>query len=170
MLRGSRTLAALAGAALMLIIAAWFDTVFLRDAAQQAKANFNLAALGPVFAAGSMLVAGCVLLAGVLAWRAASVVVSLAYAFVGGFFVTLPWIVWTAATATNDAPPVLPEPLLTFVSEIYLWTAGSLNAAGTIGAAMLIAGVAALVRRQRDRAAAANSIETRSAEATPLRP
>lgn len=170
MSRGGRTLAALAGAALVLIVAVWCDAVFLRDAAQHAQANFDSAGLAPVIAAGSMLVAGSVLLVGVLAWRAASVVVSLAYAIVGGFLVALPWIVWNLASATNEAPPVLPEPLLSFVSEIYFRTAGSLNAAGTIGAAMLIAAVAALVRWQRDRAVAPDNIEALSPGADPSLP
>ena len=109
---------------------------------------------------GSILVAATVLLAGVLAWRAASVLVGLTYAIVGGFLVVLPWLVWNFAAQVNDAPPVLPEPLATVVSEIYFRTSGGpLNAVGTIGGAMLIAGVAALVRRQRDRGVANSSIE-----------
>jgi hypothetical protein len=48
---------------------------------------------------------------------------------------------------------VLPEPIATFLGNIYFETSGgSLNAVGTIGAAMLIAGVASLVRWSRTRA------------------
>ena len=170
MSRTVRTLVALAGAALVIVAATWFDTVFLRDAAHHAQANFDSAGLGPVIAAGSMLVAGSVRLGGVLARRSASLIVSLAYAIAGGFLVALPWIVWNLASATNDAPPVLPEPLLSFVSEIYFRTAGSLNAAGTIGAAMLIAGVAALVPWQRDRAVATDKVQALSLGADPSLP
>jgi hypothetical protein len=65
----------------------------------------------------------------------------------------LPWLVWTFATTTNDTPPVLPEPIATLLGNIYFETSsGSLNAVGTIGAAMLIAGGASLVRWSRARA------------------
>lgn len=168
MSRTGKTLVALVGAALVLVIATWFDNTFMRDAVRHAQANFDMSGVGAVIAAGSMLVAGSVLVVGVLAWRAASVVVGLAYAVVGGFFLMLPWIVWNLATQVNDVPPVLPEPLLTVVSEIYFRTGGgSLNAVGTIGAAMLIAGVVALVRWQRDRADAKGSIEALSPAAGP---
>lgn len=171
MSRTGRTLVALAGAAIILLIATWFDTTFVRDAVRHARANFDSGGVGAVIAAGSMLVAGSALLLGVLAWRAASVVVGLAYAVVGGFFLMLPWIVGNLATQVNDVPPVLPEPLLTVVSEIYTRTGrGSLNAVGTIGAALLITGVAALVRWQRDRAAAKGNIEALSPTAGPVLP
>ena len=170
MSRTGRTLVALAGAAIILLIATWFDNTFMRDAVRHAQRNFDSDWLGAVIAAGSMLVAGSALLLGVLAWRAASVVVGLAYAVVGGFFLMLPWIVRTLATQVNDVPPVLPEPLLTVVSEIYFRTGGSLNAVGTIGAALLITGVAALVRWQRDRAAAKGNIEALLPTAGPVLP
>ena len=163
MSKTGRTLSALVGAALALVIASWFDKTVMFDAVRHAQAEFDAAGLTALIAAGLMLVAGSVLLVGVLAWRAASVVVGIAYAVVGGFFLLLPWIVWNFATEVNDVPPVLPEPLLTVVSEVYRWTSiGSLNAVGTIGASMLIAGVAALVRWQRDRVDAKGGIEAGS--------
>jgi hypothetical protein len=171
MSRTGRTLVAVAGAALVLVVATWFDNTFMRDAVRHAQANFEMGGLGSVIAVGSMLVAGSVLLVGVLAWRAASVAVGVAYALAGGFLVMLPWIVWNFATQVNDTPPVLPEPLLSVVSEIYFRTAGgSLNAVGTIGAAMLIAGVAALVRWQRERAAAKGSVGAMSPATGPTLP
>jgi hypothetical protein len=171
MSRTGRTLVALAGAALVLIVATWFDNTVMRDALRRASAAFDMGGVGIVVAAASMLVAGSVLLVAVLAWRAASVVVGLAYAVVGGFLVMLPWIVWNFATQVNDTPPVLPEPLLSVVTEISFRTGGgSLNAVGTIGAAMLIAGVAALVRWQRDRGAATGSLEALSPAPGPTLP
>ncbi len=171
MSRTGRTLVALAGAVLVLVVATWFDNTFMRDAVRHAQANFDMSGVGSVMAVGSMLVAGSVLLVGVLAWRAASVVVGVVYAVVGGFLVMLPWIVWNFATGVNDTPPVLPEPLLTVVSEIYFRTgSGSLNAVGTIGAAMLIAGIVALVRWQRDRAAAKGGVEAKSPATGPALP
>jgi hypothetical protein len=153
MSRTGRTFGALAGAALVLAVANAYDGTFLRDVLRTAQAHFDAGGVGVGIALGSMLVAGSVLLVGVLAWRAASVVVDLVYIVAGGFLVTLPWLVWTFATTINDTPPVLPEPIATFLGNIYFETSGgSLNAVGTIGAAMLIAGVASLVRWSRTRA------------------
>lgn len=146
-----RTIVALAGALLVIAIATWFDNTFMLAARRDAAAHFDTRGVGLVIAAGSLLVAGSALIMWVLAWRARSVAVGLTYAMVGGFFVLLPWLVWNFAAETNGAPPVLPEPLLTVISQIYFRTgSGPLNAVGTIGAAMLIAGVAGLVRWQRD--------------------
>jgi hypothetical protein len=154
MSRTGRTFVALAGAALILVFTVWFDNTVMRGVAQSAQASFGRSGYGAMVAAWSIVVAGSVLLVGVLAWRAPSIVVGIAYVVVGGFLVTLPWIAWTFATQVNDTPPILPEPLLTVVSEIsFLTTRTSTNAVGTISAAMLIAGVVALVRWQRNRAA-----------------
>jgi Flp pilus assembly protein TadB len=162
---------ALAGAVLILVTTVWFDNTVMRGAAQSAQATFGQSGLGVMIAAWSMMIAGSVLLVGLLAWRAPSVVVGIAYAVVGGFLVALPWIVSTFATQVNDVPPVLPEPLLSVVSEISFLTRGSsMNAVGTIGAAMLIAGVVALVRWQRDRVGASGSIEAVSPAAGPTLP
>ncbi len=60
----------------------------------------------------------------------------------GGFFAALPWLLWGLLSGPS-------EPL---ARDIYKATeVGALNAAGTIGAAMLIVGVAVLVRRWRAR-------------------
>jgi hypothetical protein len=145
---------ALAASAIALVVTAWFDSSILRDAVRQAQATFNTVSVVPLFVLGSILVAGAVLLLGSLAWRAASPVVSLAYVVVGGFFVALPWLAWNLASATIDAPPVLPESLASALTSIWLSTTGQLNAVATIGAGMLIAGIAALVPWWRGRAAA----------------
>jgi hypothetical protein len=154
--RTGKALVALAAAAIVLVVMAWFDSTILRDAVRQAAATFNTAS-APLFVLGSLLVAGAVLLLGALAWRAASPVVSLAYVVVGGFFVALPWLVWNLASTTNDAPPVLPESFASALGSIWVSTAGQLNAVGTIGAGMLIAGIAALVPWWRGRAVAASA-------------
>jgi hypothetical protein len=154
MSRTSRTLVALVVAAMVLVIAAWFDTAVMRDAQQQAGATFGPTGVITTRTLGSLLIAGSALLLGVLAWRSASVVVGLAYIVVGGFFVVLPWLFWTFGVQTNGLPPGAPEPLASIIRHIDSWTAGSLDTVTTIGAAMLIAGVAALVRWWRDRAVA----------------
>lgn len=158
----ARKLAALAGVALVLAIATWFDATLMREARVQAAATFDSRGLAAMFAAGSLLVAGSVLLVGVLAWRVPSIVVGLAYAILGGLFTTLPWLVWSLAAGINDRPPVLPAPLAAAVSAIYTGTQGPLNAVGTIGAAMMIAGVVALLRSQRGRIVRKAAVEARS--------
>lgn len=166
----NKKLVALAAAAIVLVIAAWFDTTVMFETRRQAAATFDIAGTTYMTALGSLLVAGSVLLLGVLAWRAASLVVGLAYVVVGGFFVALPWLVWNLAVQTNDGPPILPEPLAVALGRIYFSTGGDLNTVGTIGAGMLIAGIAALVRWWQARAVAAGSVEVTDPTADPTLP
>ncbi len=170
MSRTSKTLVALAAAAIVLVLAAWFDSTLLTEARRHSAATFDISGVAAMTALGSLLVAGSVLLVGTLAWRSASVVVGLAHVLVGGFFVALPWLVWNLATTKNDVPPVLPEALASALGNIYFSTTGSLNAVGTIGAAMLIAGVATLVRWWWGRAAAASRVEVIAPTADPTLP
>jgi hypothetical protein len=165
-----RTLVALAAAAIALVIAAWYDSTLLRDAVRQAQANFNVGSVAPLLVLGSLLVAGAVLLVGTLAWRSASAVVGVAYIVVGGFFAALPWLVLSLASSTNDAPAVLPDSVASALTSAWYSTAGELNAVGTIGAGMLIAGIAALVPWWRGRTVAAGATETAVVTADPVLP
>lgn len=168
MSRTARTLVALVGVPLLLVVATWFDSRVMRTAMTRAAAEFDRSGLSMVSAVGSVLVAGSVLLVGWLAWRAASALVGLVYTVVGGFIVALPWLAWTLATSRNGASPVLPGPLARLLGDIYLDTAiGPLNAASTIGAAMLVVGIATVVRwlRQR-RGTRANAVATASERET----
>jgi hypothetical protein len=179
MSRTSRTLVALAAAAVVLVIATWFDSTVARHAEQQASGIGDLSGWATMEPLGSLLVAGSVLLLGVLAWRSASVDVGLAYVVVGGFVAALPWLFWNFAL--RSSPPVLPEALaLTLRNLFYLTVGGSdneyqfdggpFNALETIGAAMLIAGVAALARSWRGRAVAAGRAEVEVPTADPMLP
>jgi hypothetical protein len=115
-----------------------------------------------------VLVAGSVLLLGVLAWRSASVVVGIAYVVAGGFFAALPWVVRTFAVVGEEGRPlVLPGPLASALNNIYSSTTGSLNAVETIGAGMMIAGLAALARWLRGRAASASRVEAVASTPSP---
>jgi len=168
MSRTGRTFVALVGALVLLAITGWFDSTVMTAALRRASASFDESAVSVLTAVGSVLVAGAVLLIGVLAWRAASAIVGLAYTVVGGFFVLLPWLVWTLDVQKNDVPPVLPDPLARWLDDIYVWTVGgTLNATGTIGAAMLIAGIVTLVHRQRRRSVARPSAESMVPTADP---
>jgi uncharacterized membrane protein len=170
MSRTNKSLSALAVAAIVLVIATWFDVSIMSDVRRHAAAAFDISGVTTMTAIGSLLITGFVLLMGTLAWRAASATVGLAYIVVGGFLVALPWLVWTFAAQVNDAPPVLPEPLASALANIYFSTTGSLNAVGTIGAGMLIAGIAALARWSRWRSVAMNAAEGRIPAADPTLP
>ena len=170
MARSSKTLLALALAAIVLVIAAWFDSTVMSEARRHAAATFSMSGSTATTVLGSLLVAGSVLLVGTVAWRAKSVIVGLAYVVVGAFFAALPWLVWNFATWVHGVPPVLPEPLVLAVGNVYFWTAGSLNAVGTIGAAMLIAGAFTVARWWRGRAAPTGRTEARVATPDPTLP
>src|SRR3989304_5876207 len=103
-----RALVALAGAALVLVFANWFDNTFMRDAVRYVGRTFDYSGLGVTFMLGAMLVAGSVLFIGALAWRAASLVVGLTFGVGGGFFVALPQLFFNFAAPLNDVPPVFP--------------------------------------------------------------
>jgi len=150
------TLVALAAAAIALVIVAWFDNTVMRDVQEQARTS-GLSPLATMTVLEALLVAGSVLLLGVLAWRSASLVVGIAYVVVGGFFVAQLWIWWNLAAGGND---VLPEAVALALRNLFYWsTGGSLNDVATIGAGMLIAGLAALARWWRGRAVAADRVE-----------
>jgi hypothetical protein len=177
MSRTSRTLAALAAAAVVLVVAGWIDGTFARHAESRANATSDVYGFATVEVFGSLLVAGSVLLVGVLAWRSASAVVGLAYVVVGGFLVALPWLFWNFALRTS--PPVLPDALALALRNLFYFTVGGsdhvyylnggpLNAVGTISAAMLIGGVTALARSWRGRAVAVDRAEAVVATADPM--
>jgi hypothetical protein len=170
MSKTGRTLVALAGAAIVLVLAAWFDSTVMSEGLRQVAATFDPSGVFPWYALGSLLVAGAVLLVGALGWRAPFVVVGLAYVVVGGFFLALPWLVRSFATWVNDAPPVLPEPLALALGNIWESTIGPLNAVETIAAGMLIAGVAALVRWWRGRVIVESRAEDVVPTADPMLP
>jgi hypothetical protein len=94
--RNAPTIMALAAAAIALVTVVWFDNTVMRDVQEQARTS-GLSSLATVTVLEELLVAGTVLLVGVLAWRSASVVVGLAFVVVGGFFVAQLWIWWNLA-------------------------------------------------------------------------
>jgi hypothetical protein len=127
----------------------------MRDAERDAAATFDSSELSLAQSLGSLAIAGSVLLLGVAAWRWHSALVGAAYTVVGAFFVSLPVIIR------------LPEPIPDAVRQIYFWSAGPLNAVGTIGAAMLLIGVVVIGRSIQGRSAGRVSepragIDTRS--------
>lgn len=146
-----RAVSALAAGVAVLVVAGWYDTVFFATAMREARSSFDVSSIGWLNALGSLLIAGGVLLAAVLAWRSASLVVGIAYIVVGGFFALLPWLAPTLAGGANGASPILPEALAVPLGDVWLRVTGDLGAVGTVGAGMAIAGVATAIRSRRRR-------------------
>ncbi len=86
---------------------------------------------------------------GGLAWRSGSLAVGTVYAVVGAFFAFLPVLLFDLGAQVNDTPPVLPQLIADAVGQVYLRVEGPLNAVVIIGAGMLVAGLAVIVRSLR---------------------
>jgi hypothetical protein len=151
MSRVGRSALALAAAVVVLVMIAWFDTTVVSDAAQQGAQSFDNRRYVLVAALGTILIAGSVLLLALLAWRSRSVAVGVVYTAVGAYFALQLWVWMNLAAQVNDTPPVLPYPLDRVVNHIFSATYGRLNAVGIVGAGMLVAGVAVLAQRVRER-------------------
>lgn len=156
--RSVRAATALLAAGGVLWVSAWFDHTWLADVQRRAGASFDPIGVVWTLGVGSLAVAGAVLLLAILAWRSRSVLVATAYAVVGAFFTFLPTILWQFAASHNGDSPVLPQPLADVVGQVYFASTGPVNAVETVGAGMLIVGMAGLARslrgRQVDRASA----------------
>jgi hypothetical protein len=151
MSRWSWIAASLVGAVPALVVAAWVDQ---RLVALQRAQGRDFSPPGPYTAAMSVAIVAIVvaiLALAVAAWRSRSAVVEVAYAIVGGFVAFLPAIAWNLATQINDVPPVLPGPLATAISNLYLPNPGPLSAPEFVGAGMLVAGLAVTARSAADR-------------------
>ena len=153
----------------VLLLAGWLDGSVVRDIQAQAGAAFDPSGIVLAMSLGSLAVAGSVLLLGALAWRSRSALVGAAYALVGAFFAFQPVIVWRFAAQINDTPPVLPEPIAQAISQIYFWSDGPLDAVGTIGAGMMVAGIAVLGRAFRDRSVDREAEPLTATDVQPIR-
>lgn len=164
--RGS-TVAALVAAPAVLITAAWYDTTVVERAQFIASRTFEMTTPAVAGAVGSLLIAGSILLLAVLVWRSGSAVAATTYLLVGGFFAFLVLIAIVVGPGRNDAPPLLPSSVANTLLRIWIKTTGDLGAVPTIGAGMLLAGLATLIawararRRTRSAATAAPSVPAR---------
>ncbi len=100
MSRTAISLAALVVGAVVLSAAAWFDSVVMVDAQQQAARNFDSSWLAGTYALGSIAVGGACLAIGRVGWRAHALV-GLLYAIVGGFFACSCGPSWSPRAATT---------------------------------------------------------------------
>jgi hypothetical protein len=140
-----RTVAAILGAALVLVVAWWFDTDLLAAVLRTGGNTFDVTQTAFALPAGYLTVAAGVFSVALLARWADSRLVDVGYALVGAFFAFLFTLVWTVAVSKNGAPPVLPDPLASFLGQTLTATeTGTLNAVALIGAAMLVVGIADL--------------------------
>jgi hypothetical protein len=104
---------------------------------------------------GHLAVAAGILVLAVLAWHSRSVAVGIAYALVGAIAAFLAPITWHLAAQVNNAPAVVPDPASRFISMIFTWQDGPLAAVATIGAGMLLIGLAVIGQPFSGRPAAA---------------
>lgn len=165
--RSARTATPLLAAGAVLWVSAWLDHTWLAEVQRQAGASFDPTAVVWTLGLGSLAVAGAVLLLAILAWRSRSVLVATAYAVSGAFFTFLPTILWQFGASRNGAAPVLPEPVAVVVNQVYVASTGPLNAVETVGAGMLIVGVAGLARSLRGRRVGRASASVVGPEAPP---
>ena len=140
-----RTVVAILGAAIVLVVAAWYDTNVLASVIRTQGSTFDLTQTKFALPAGYLIVATGVLSVALLTRRADSRLVDVVYVAAGGFLTLLFTLVWTLAATINGAPPVLPDPLASLMDQAYTTAeTGTLNAVAIIGAAMLVVGLADL--------------------------
>ena len=170
MSRPSRVVIAILAAGAALYVGGWFDGTVMRDIQHQEDASFDPNGLALALSLGSLAVAGAVLLLGSLAWRSRSTLVGATYSSVGAVVAFLPVIVWRLAAQINNTPPVLPKPIADEVSQIYFWSNGPLNAMGTIGAGILVAGILVIGRSFRGRVASRTAESSAEPAVLPAQP
>lgn len=142
--------AAVGSAAISLVLLAWLDATYLTQAQRESVATFNSRGLSFVLTVVSLAVAGAALVVAFTTWRSRSVLVGAAIAVVGAFFAFLP-VIWGFAAGVDGAPPAWLEPLRTPINQIFDATFGPRFAVGTLGAAMLLVGLATVARGLRAR-------------------
>ena len=153
--RFARAGVALAAAAGILVLAGWLDGQVFVEIRRQEATSFDPSQLAWTLPVGYLAVAAGVLAVTGLALWSRSLLVGIAYALVGAFFTFLFTIVWQFSAAINGAPPVLPRPIAQLVGTLDAWGAqGPLNAWSIVGAGMLLAGLATILRVVRGRTAA----------------
>ena len=152
--RFARAGVALVAAAGILVLAGWLDGQMFVEIRRQEAASFDPGQLAWTRPVGYLAVAAGVLAVTGLARWSRSLLVGIAYALVGAFFTFLFTIVWQFSASINGAPPVLPRPIAQLVSTLDAWGAqGPLNAWSIVGAGMLLAGLATILRVVRGRTA-----------------
>ncbi len=148
--RPGKSLVATLVAVVALAIAHWFDAGVLLEAQYRAGTTFEPGPLFYLISVAHLITAAGVVALALAAWWSRSLLVGVGYAAVGGFLVLLPATVWEFATGVNGAPPPAPEPIATALGNWYFTLAtGVTGSVFTLGAAMLISGLAVIGRALR---------------------
>jgi hypothetical protein len=152
--QSTRTIIALVVAAVLLAFVAWLDNSVMAGAEREATRTFQMGGYALALSVGYVVVVASVVAAAVAARWAMSLWVGIAYMLVGAFFAFLPALYFGPAASENGAAPLLPEPLVRLVADMYSPT-GPLNGMTILGAGLLLVGgvTTVLVLRQRPRAA-----------------
>lgn len=172
MIRLGRVLVAALVALLALVIAQWFDAGVLADAQRRVAVTFNYGSLPYLMSVAHLLTAAGVLALALAARWSRSLLIAVGYAVVGGFLVFLPAMVTTFAVSVNGAPTLAPEPIATTLSNWFFTVAeGLTGAVFTLGAAMLLSGLAvigSILRWPRSAARAASPATAQPSQSEPV--
>lgn len=133
----TRAAIAAVAAAACLVALAWFDAGVLDDARQTASASFRSGSIMTLYAGGYILVAGAILLSGVVGSWSRSAVAGAAYALSGAFLVLMPALI---------VNPDLPEPLRRAIGDIAFATTGPIFAVEMLGGGLLLIGLFVIAR------------------------
>ena len=158
--RSTRALMALVVAGVLLGFITWLDNGMLRGLQLEATRTFQQSGYALARSLALLLIIGSVLAVAVAARRAHSLWVAVPYVLVGAFFAFLPALYFGPAASVDNGPPLLPQPLVSFIGDLYFPT-GPLGAHTIFGAGLLVVGAisAFSVLRGRTREASANPVQ-----------
>lgn len=148
--RFARPLIAALAAVLAVLIAHWFDAGVLANAQLEGSRTFNSSQYFYLIPIAHLLTAAGVIGLALVAWWSRSLLLGVAYAVTGGALVFLPALFQAFAVGGNDGSPIAPEPIASTLSSWFTAAgAGVTGAVFTLGAAMLLSGLAAIARMLR---------------------
>ena len=170
-IRLGRSIIAALVALLALVIAQWFDAGVFADTHRRAGYTFDASSIFYLMPVAHLLTAAGVVALALAAWWSRSLLIAVGYAVVGGFLVFLPAMVAAFAMGVNGAPTLAPEPIATTLSNWFSTVgAGPTGAVFTLGAGMLLSGLAVIgsrLRRPRRAAGAASPATAQPSRSEP---
>jgi hypothetical protein len=134
MSKSARVVTALVVGVAVFIAMVWFDNGVLAPARVAAQANFDYMSFTLLWSLGAIALAGSGLALGALAWWSGSWIVGAVDVLIGGFFALTPVIVLRQG---SPAPG--------WLNNLFIGM-GPMSAMILLGAAMLVAGIAAVWR------------------------
>ena len=145
--RQVRLIVGLVAPLVALWLANWFDGQFVADAGIEAGRSFDIGQEMYATNVGLFATAALVLaVAAVILWSQ-SRIVAVFCIVLGGFYAFLPALEALLALRVNDDAPSAQEPVATFINARFAEViSGTIGSVYVVGAALLLAGVAALIR------------------------